>query len=112
MRDLIFKFGTEHIAIKVNFKQLQFCKLEGGLFKYAPIDGLKLSTSGIIKEFPDLKNKSDKTIRRIAIQRFKDHIQKLKTEQEVEDYLKEDLKKHGYELKFRKRPGFRKQKVK
>ena len=112
MRDLIFKFGTEQVAIKVNFKQLQFCKLEGGFYKYAPIDGLRLSTSGIIKEFPDLKNKSDKAIRRIAIQRFKDHIKELNTEQEVEDYLKEDLKKHGYKLVFRKRPGFRKQKVK
>lgn len=112
MRDLIFKFGSELIAIKVNNKQLQFCKVQGGYVKYSPIEGLKLEVSGILKEFPDLKGKEEKQMKKIAIQRFKKKIASMKTEEEIQKYLKDDLKKHGYIMTHIRRAGFRKKRVK
>jgi len=111
MRDLIFKFGTDLVAIKIENKKLQFCKLQGGYIKYSPIEGLKMSIPGILKEFPDLKDEDEETIRRTAIKRFKKHVMGLKTEVEIQEYLQKDLKKHGYELKYLKRPGFRRRGV-
>ena len=112
MRDLVFEFGTELIAIQINNKQLQFCKLQGGVHKYAPIEGLKLSVSGILKEFPELRNKPKEEMRKIAIKRFKTHINTLTTEEQIQEYLKNDLAKHGYKLRYLRRAGFRQKKVK
>lgn len=111
MRDLIFEFGAELVAIRINNKQIQFCKVQGGYYSYAPIECLKLSVSGILKEFPDLKNKSKEDMRKIAINRFKIHIQGLKTETDIQAYLKKDLAKHGYKLKYMKIAGHRKRRV-
>lgn len=112
MRDLIFEFGTELIGIQINGKKMLFCKLQGGYCRYAPIEGLKLSIAGILKEFPDLKNKPKEEMRKIAIKRFKTHVETLKTEEDRQEYLKNDLAKHGYKLRYVKRAGFRKQRVK
>jgi len=112
MRDLVFEFGTELVGIQINNKRIQFCKLQGGYYSYSPIEGLKLSVSGILKEFPDLKDKTKEVMRRIAMKRFKKHIEGLKKESDIQEYLKKDLAKHGYKLKYVKRPGFRRKRVK
>jgi len=107
MIDLAFLKGTETVGIKVLGKTIQFCKMQGAFFRYAPIEGLKLSTAGILQEFPDLKGKPERTIKKIAIKRFKEHINGLRTEKQVQDYVIKDLKKHGYKIKAIKRAGFR-----
>lgn len=111
MRDLVFEFGTELVAIQINNKELKFCQVQGGVYKYAPIEGLKLSVSGILKEFPDLKNKPKAEMRKIAIQRFKEHVKNLESEDDIQEYLKNDLFKHGYKLKYLRKAGFRRRKV-
>jgi len=111
MRDLVFEFGTELVAVQINNKQIKFCKVQGGVYKYAPIEGLKLSVSGILKEFPDLRNKSKDVMRRIAIKRFKIHVNELESEEEIQEYIKKDLAKHGYKLRYLRRPGFRRKRV-
>ncbi|GAG87280.1 unnamed protein product [marine sediment metagenome] len=111
MRDLVFEFGTGLVAIQVNNKELKFCQVQGGIYKYAPIEGLKLSVAGILKEFPDLRSKSKEVMRKIAIKRFKTHVKGLATEDDVQEYIKNDLAKHGYKLKYLRRAGFRRRKV-
>ena len=111
MRDLVFEFGTELVAIQINNKVLRFCNVQGGVYKYAPIEGLKLSVSGILKEFPDLRDKPKEVMRSIALKRFKNHVKSLNTEDDIKEYLKNDLAKHGYKLKYERRAGFRQKKV-
>lgn len=84
----------------------------GGIPTYSKLEGLRFSIGGILKEFPDLKNKEPAEMKKIALERFKKHIRKFKTEKELISYLKEDLEKHGYKLTQILKPGFRPQKVK
>jgi len=107
-----FRKGTDLVAIKVMNKQLFFTKWQGGLIKYSPIDNLRLNPAGIVREFPDLKGKPIEEIKRIALQRLKNHIKKKKTKREIMDYLVKDLKKHGYTFVSYQFPGHRMVRVK
>lgn len=74
------------------------------------IEGLKLSKAGVIKEFPDLEN--NKNWKKLAIKRLKEYMNKMKTEMEKAIYIKEELKKHGYEPLYFQKAGWRPQKFK
>jgi hypothetical protein len=71
----------------------------------ATIEGLKLSRSGVIKEFPDLEGNDNWKIE--AVKRFKEKISSLKTEDEVCKYVISDLIKFGYVPFRKKKQGFR-----
>ena len=115
MIDLIFgvmkdgKLQTaETIAITVfPNKTLVFTRTQGGSVMKAPIEGLKLNPSTIIKEFPDLKDQPAEYVKKEGIERFKEHIKKMNSMMEIKEYLKEDLAKHGYTLIGSRRKGFR-----
>lgn len=107
MRDLVFKLGSQIVIIRVEGKNLTFAEARGQYISFAKIDGLKLSPAGIIKEFPDLADKPVEEMKAEAIKRFKDHIAKMNTEQEIQDYLMRDLRKHGYNLIKLRIPGHR-----
>lgn len=106
MIEVIFYFGSEVILVRVEGDNITFApSTYGGV--YTNIDGLKLDYNGVIKEHPDLKdNEYWKTI---SIQRFKNHIKSLKTEEEKMNYVVEDLKKFGYIPKFKQKKGFRRE---
>lgn len=110
--DLIFRKGTELVAIRIIGSTLYFSQIMGGHVKYAGIEGLRLSPSGIIKEFPDLKGKPIAAMRKEALKRLKKHIKKMNSEDEIKDYLKTDLAKYGYKLTIIQKKGFRPIKVK
>ena len=114
MIDVIFQQQQELVAVRIMGKNLLFLPQVRGQFpKYAPISGLKLDIGGILKEFPDLKDKEPAEIRRIAIQRFKDKIKTMETEQEIKEYVIKDLVgKHGFKFVGTQRKGFRFQKGK
>ena len=82
-----------------------------GVTRYSTIEGLKFSKSGMIAEFPDLKNLPFEEMRKEAIKRFKEKLKTMKTEQEVTNYLIDDLKKYGYKLYKIDKKGFRTKKV-
>jgi hypothetical protein len=105
--NLIFQRKTELHGIKINGNSLQFYTPQGNICRYTTIEGLKLNVAGILKEFPDLKGKPVRQIKKIGIQRFQEHIKKLKSENQVKNYLIKDLGKHGYKLKVEHRAGFR-----
>jgi hypothetical protein len=103
MIGLIFKFASELVEVRVEGINVYFRTSQ--LQRFATIDGLKLDKSGVIKEFPDLKDNEE--WKKIAVERFKEKIKSYNTEMERADYIIEDLKKFGYKPLYRQRQGFR-----
>jgi len=112
MRDLAFERGTEIASVRIINKKLFFSTLQGGVFALSPLEGIKLDIRGILIEHPDLKGKPEKEMRKIALERLEDKINSMKTEQEIQDYVKEELEKFGWKLTIIRRKGFRPKKVK
>ena len=109
MTDLIFQ-DPKGIAMAITIigkNHLRFTITERGMVKQTPIEGLNFNISGIIKEFPDLAGQSIEDIKRQGVKRFKEHIEKMKSHKEIEDYLVKDLAKHGYKYLGKRRAGFR-----
>jgi len=104
----VFRLGGDQIIIEVDGNNVMFCELGSG--SLAPIEGLQLNRPGVIKEFPDLKD--DDEWRKKAIERFKQHIKSFNTENERINYVIEDLRKYGYAPLFKRRNGFRPEKIK
>jgi len=101
---VVFQFGSQIIEVRVEgvnclFRTGQF----GGAF--APIDGLQLDYRGVCREFPDLELRED--WKQQAINRFKDKMKQLKTEEERINYVINDLKKFGYNPLYKQKNGFR-----
>lgn len=103
MINLYFEQGGETIIVGIAGDNLTFGRLGAGIM--APIEGLKLSYDGCIKEFPDLADKIN--WREEAIVRFKKHIRTLIDENSRAIYVIEDLKLHGYTPLAMQRAGFR-----
>lgn len=104
MIEAIFLFGADIILIRINEHHVEFGNTSYGA-RLATIDGIKLSRSGVEKEFPDLLGRED--WKQEAINRFKENIKSLKGEKTILKYIKEDLEKHGYVLKRWKQNGYR-----
>ena len=103
MIGIIFKFGTEIVEVRVKGNEVFFRTPKSPGF--GDIDGLKLNKVGVLREFPDLKDKDD--WQKQARERFKNKIKQMKTEREKAEYIKEDLKKYGYEPYAEQIEGFR-----
>ena len=108
MLKLTLQFGGDNSEIIIRGNELLFFDIGSGML--TTIEGLKLSKSGCIKEFPDLKD--DEEWKRKSIQRLKENMNKFNTEMEKMNYVKEELTKQGYEALFYQRGGFRPQKFK
>jgi len=103
MIEVIFLFNSETYRVVVNGSVVMFGKTaQGGL---ATIDKLKLSKSGVIKEFPDLEG--NENWRTIAIERFREKISRMNSEVEIIRYVVDDLQKFGYKPIKMNRAGFR-----
>ena len=104
MIDVIFQFGSKNILVRINGTNCLFMTGQfGGAF--APIDSLQFDYKGVCREFPDLELRSD--WKQEAINRFKQKIKELKTEEERINYVVENLKKYGYKKLYEKKSGFR-----
>lgn len=93
MIDILFKFGSDVIIVKIEGHKVLFGNTSYGNV-LTTIDGLVLSKQGVIKEFPDLENNDDWAIE--ASKRFKEKIFKMEGEKEIANYIINDLKKYGY----------------
>lgn len=103
MIDIIFKFGSENVFVRVQDINVFFRTQQSQV--YATIDGLKLDKGGVIKEHPDLKDREDWKAE--AILRFKHKIKKMNNEQERVKYVIEELGKFGYIPYIIQKQGFR-----
>ena len=83
-----------------------------GFTKVSSLDGLKFIPSCIVKEFPDLEGKPIAEMKTIAVERIREKVKLLDTEDNITDYLKDDLAKHGYTLVLKQRAGFRPEHIK
>ena len=109
MTDLIFQ-DPKGVAMAITIigkNHLRFRTTERGMVTQTPFEGLTFNVSGIIKEFPDLAGQPIKDIKIQGVQRFKAHIEKMKSHKEIEEYLVSDLAKHGYKYLGKRRAGFR-----
>lgn len=93
MIDVLMKFGTEIIFIRVNGHNVLFAS-STERNKMTSIDGLRLSYDGVIKEFPELKDNPNWRIEAIA--KFKDKLKSLENEDAVTNFIVNDLSKFGY----------------
>lgn len=93
MIEILFRFGGDVILVKISGNNVLFGNTAQGA-RMASIKGLDIKKSGVVKEFPDLKDRAD--WKDEAIKRFKDKIKTLKTEKEKAEYIIEDLNKWGY----------------
>jgi len=59
----------------------------------------------VIREFPELKGNDD--WQKIARNRFKEKINKMKTEEEIAKYIVGDLTKYGYRPLYFQKQGHR-----
>lgn len=107
MIGILFKFGADIIEVRIQSNNVFF--RTSPLTGFIDIGGIKLNKVGVLKEFPDLKDNED--WQKIARERFKEKIKKMKTERERADYVINDLKKYGYVPMFEQRAGFRPKKL-
>lgn len=104
----MFRFGADHILVSVAGNHITFANTEQGMVQ-ATIEGLRLSKSGVMKEFPDLKDNPDWATE--AVKRFKDKVSTLGTEELKVNYIIEDLRKHGYIPMYKQKGGFRPERI-
>ena len=98
-----FRLGPDEVTIIIDGPNLLFTETNTGFT--TTVEGLKLSQSGSIKEFPDLKDNPE--WKKVVIQRFKDKVKGLRTEMDRINYAKEELVKQGYEPLMYQRAGHR-----
>lgn len=94
--------------VRINGHRVTFVNSTYGAFE-STIEGLKLSRAGVIKEYPDLKERED--WREEAIKRFKEVINVMQNEESIAEYVIQDLKKYGYIPKWKQKQGFRREKI-
>ena len=100
----MFEQGNEVILVVIDGKDIRFGNTAFGS-QLADISGMKLDYVGVVREFPDLE--TNPKWKEEAIERFKEHIRKLKTEDERCDYIIKELEECGYVAKQKRRNGFR-----
>jgi hypothetical protein len=98
---LTFRAGSSVLKIRVVKNRVFF---SGGAFalkgQFFPEEAVFLLSKkkDLLKEFPDLEGKTDKEMREEAARRFRVKIESFNTEQEVAEYLEQDLGKQGFIL--------------
>lgn len=105
--ELVFNKHGEIVIVKIQGDELYFSNEQMGYKTFVPLELLRLSLSGILKEFPDLEGKEDSEIKKEAIKRLRNHIKTILGYTEKREYVIKELEKHGYVPKFIRRPGFR-----
>lgn len=104
---LLFNYGNEVVIVSIEGTNVTFANQQTAYNVFVPIDALKLSLSGIYKEFPDLQGLEYNKAREETIKRFKDKISKMGNENEIAAYIMDDLQNYGYVLKSIIKNGFR-----
>lgn len=105
--DVIFQFGSELVFVRVDGSNCFFRTKDSSGF--ATIDGLRLDKSGVIKEFPELKDKED--WQSIARGKFKEKLKTMNNEKERISYVIRELSQHNYIPLYIQKQGSRRIKI-
>ena len=108
--DIYFEFGRNPTIVRIEGNNLQFADFNSN-FQFIPLKRIKLSISGILKEYPDLNGLSEGEIKEKAILRLKNKLKDMNLT-EKRDYIIHELKNCGYTPKMIKMEGFRPIKLK
>lgn len=108
MIDVIFQYGSEIVMVRVINENVLFSTSQYAS-AFVPIDGIRLNHVGVVREFPDLKDKAD--WRNQAIIRFKEKLKSMKTETEKMNYVILELTKYGYQAIWWKQEGHRQKRL-
>jgi len=103
-----FSFGGDNQEVIIRGNELIFFDISSGMM--TTVEGLRLSKSGSLKEFPELKDDDD--WKKKTIERLKEKMKEYNTEKEKMEYIKIELIKQGYKPLFLQQAGFRPQKFK
>lgn len=103
MIGVIFNYCSEIVEVRVDGNRCLFRTAQSQMF--SDIDGIKLDKSGVIKEFPELKDNPE--WQKIARENFKEKIKNMNSEEERIKYVIEDLSKYGYKPLYMQKQGFR-----
>ena len=102
-----FLYVNEYVEVIVRGNELLFNNPSTNTI--TTISGLRLNKAGVIKEFSDLED--DDEWKSKVIERLKEHLKKMKTEEQKLIYVKEELIKYGYKPLYKQRAGFRTHKL-
>ena len=103
MIGIIFSYAGDVVEVRVTDGTLYF--RTAGSPAFATIDGLKLSKEGAIKEHPDLKNNNN--WKDESIKRLKEKVKNMKNENEVCNYVIDELRSVGYIPLYKQQNGWR-----
>jgi len=105
--ELTFQLADEVVVVKIEGRSVLFNTSTTNFQQFLPIDYLKMPVSGILKEFPELEGMPPKEMRLEAISRFKENIKKLNNENEIKEYIIDELVGVGYTHRKTKQKGWR-----
>jgi hypothetical protein len=96
-------FQQRGVIVKLMVKDKRVFISSGEFSKqnqYLPEEAIFLLSrkNDLLREFPDLEDKSIDDIREEALRRFRVKIESFDSEEAIADYLVSDLAKHGYIL--------------
>lgn len=103
-----FILGSDYYEVIVDGTNVMFSDASTG--QVTTIEGIKLNKAGVVKEFPDLENNPEWN--KIAVERFKEHVKKLGSENQRINYVIEEFRKIGYTPLTKQRAGWRPRKIK
>ena len=107
MIQITFELGGENVQVIIKDNDLLFFDVTTGTT--TTIEGLQLSKSGCIKEFPDLKDNID--WKKESINRFKLKVKSIEKEKDKMNYIISELTKQGYKALYFQRAGFRPERI-
>lgn len=100
-----FKLGGDIVEVIIRNNELLFMDIGTGTIAPLTEKTMRLSKAGVLKEHPDLKDEIE--WRKIALERLKTHMNKMKTEMQKITYVKDELIKFGYDCLHYQKAGFR-----
>ena len=108
MIKLYFKKERDVLMIKILGNNITFSNEQLGFMAEAPIDLIKMDYEGILRECPDLADKHPIEARSEYIRRFKELISGMKNEDEIKEYVIDQMTRAGYDFRrIEKAGGFR-----
>jgi hypothetical protein len=99
--------ANEVVVVRIQGKSLTFANSSTNYQDFVPLEQLRLSKDGILKEHPDLKDHTYPMMCAEAIRRLKVLLWGLDSEDKIKDYVIKELNKFGYKLYKIEKRGFR-----
>lgn len=93
MIGMLFKFGNEVVEVRVHDGNPYFRSSASGT-QFVPLEGLRLNQRGVFKEHPDLIDDEDWAGK--AISRLKEKLDGMDGDEDIIEYIRDELKKFGY----------------